>query len=370
MFPLDCLVEACLRSSRGARFLFDSTMFALVLLATTILSLGAYRSAIPVPLLSGEDSTVHLGPREALLFPVVGSAMLLCLYFFFRSIQTFYIMLSIIAAGISCFLCLHPLFTFHSRWRPLGQDMNSVLCALTSLAITLAWVVTNHWLFLNLLGGCMCIVMLSVVKVPTVRVALILYAGLLVYDVFWVFFSHHFFAHNVMTEVAQSEAVNPVQSAAHTLTGATPALPPLSLPAKLSIPALRSGAHSAMLGLGDVFVPGLLVAQCFRLDRLFTASPAAWSAHPAGAHSTGSPLVPGPPRLFAASLVGYVLGLSLAIAVSLHFEAAQPALLYILPCVVLAPLARACMLRRAAAWLSCPTDDTAHPLLPGAPFKA
>jgi flagellar biosynthesis protein FlhB len=108
------------------------------------------------------------------------------------------VLLSVVAAGFSCFLCLHPLFSFQLRWRLCGHDANTIFCALTAFSITTTWIVTNHWLFLNTLGGCMCIVMLSVVKVPTVRVALLLYAGLLAYDVFWVFFSHHFFARNVM----------------------------------------------------------------------------------------------------------------------------------------------------------------------------
>lgn len=343
----------------------DVTLFSMVVLATSILALGAYRSAVPLPLLAGEDSTVHLGAREALAFPVAASIVLLVMYFFFQSLQLIYICLSIVAAGVSCFLCLQPLVSLPFRGRVCGHDASTAVCALVALAITATWVATDHWLLLDLLGGSMCVTMLSVVKVPTVRVALLLYAGLLVYDVFWVFYSHHIFARNVMMEVAQSNAANPMQAAANTLS-LRMLLPRLSLPAKLVIPALRSGAHSAMLGLGDVFVPGLLVAQCLRLDRgpLRDVSLGLWTKASGSGGGAGISICSGsgragPLHLFAASLVGYMVGLSVAIAVSLSFDAAQPALLYILPCVVLFPLLRAYSLRRAAAWLTTSTDDSA-----------
>ena len=111
------------------------------------------------------------------------------------------------------------------------------------------------------------------------------------YDVFWVFISPFLFNKNVMVEVAQQSADNPVHSLAKSLPVAVPEalLPPLHLemPNKFVLPVytwaeagmtlvatqevvqhtglLRVGA--TMLGLGDVALPGLLLALAYRFDR-------------------------------------------------------------------------------------------------------
>jgi hypothetical protein len=112
--------------------------------------------------------------------------------------------------------------------------------------------------------------------------------------------------------------------------------------------------------------PACLSRSASVWDRLAAAQPSAWASR---TQTTSLSIIKrGPlltmPRLFAASVAGYVLGLCIAIAVSLSFDAAQPALLYILPCVTLAPFLRACMLGRAASWLSCSTVDEVPPTLP------
>lgn len=75
---------------------------------------------------------------------------------------------------------------------------------------------------------------------------------------------------------------------------------------------LESDRGFSMLGLGDVVVPGIFVALALRYD----------------VHQERNGK--GPRRAFFwASLAGYCLGLSTAMAVMHTFQAAQPALLYI-----------------------------------------
>jgi minor histocompatibility antigen H13 len=87
-----------------------------------------------------------------------------------------------------------------------------------------------------------------------------------------------------------------------------------------------SGAPFSMLGLGDIVIPGIFVALLLRFDR----SP--------GRAGTGKP------GYFGPAFVGYVAGLVATIVVMNVFQAAQPALLYIVPavlgCVGVAALAR------------------------------
>merc|ERR1712129_296590 len=100
----------------------------------------------------------------------------------------------------------------------------------------------------------------------------ILLMGLFVYDVFWVFGTE------VMVAVPKGLGVSPI---------------PFS-----------------MLGLGDIVIPGIFVALMLRFD-----------------HKQGFTSTP----YFYANFVAYVLGLVTTVGVMHFFDAAQPALLYLVP---------------------------------------
>lgn len=68
-----------------------------------------------------------------------------------------------------------------------------------------------------------------------------------------------------------------------------------------------------MLGLGDIVIPGIYVAIILRYDM----------------HHSGKP------RFFYSTFFGYVAGIAATIVVMNVFKAAQPALLYIVPAVLL-----------------------------------
>jgi minor histocompatibility antigen H13 len=139
----------------------------------------------------------------------------------------------------------------------------------------------------------------------------ILLAGLFVYDVFWVFCTP------VMVTVAKSFDA-PIKL-----------LFPRSLAAARGVAAAAAAAGSkgggaspfSMLGLGDIVIPGVFVALLLRRDAARGAAKPGAPAKGAGAY-------------FAAAYAGYVAGLAATIVVMNVFEAAQPALLYIVPAVL------------------------------------
>jgi minor histocompatibility antigen H13 len=75
------------------------------------------------------------------------------------------------------------------------------------------------------------------------------------------------------------------------------------------------GAPFSMLGLGDIVIPGIFVALLLRFDR----SPGRGA---------------GKASYFKPAFGGYVSGLVATIVVMNVFQAAQPALLYIVPAVL------------------------------------
>ncbi|KAL0389302.1 UNVERIFIED_CONTAM: Signal peptide peptidase [Sesamum calycinum] len=148
-----------------------------------------------------------------------------------------------------------------------------------------AWYASKkHWLANNILGLAFCIQGIEMLSLGSFKTGAILLTGLFVYDIFWVFFTP------VMVSVAKS----------------------FDAPIKLLFPTADSTRPFSMLGLGDIVIPGIFVALALRFDV-----------------SRGKES-----QYFKSAFVGYTVGLILTIIVMNWFQAAQPALLYIVPAVI------------------------------------
>ena len=96
----------------------------------------------------------------------------------------------------------------------------------------------GHWLLMDALGMGLCVAFIAFVRLPSLKVSTLLLSGLLLYDVFWVFFSQYVFSANVMVRVATRPADNPVGAVArrfHLGGHMARNAPRLSLPGKLVI---------------------------------------------------------------------------------------------------------------------------------------
>lgn len=118
------------------------------------------------------------------------------------------------------------------------------------------------------MGMGLCVAFIAFVRLPSLKVSTLLLTGLLLYDVFWVFFSSYIFSTNVMVKVATRPADNPVGMVARKLNlGAyVKDTPKLNLPGKLVFPSYHNTGHFSMLGLGDIVMPGLLLCFVLRYD--------------------------------------------------------------------------------------------------------
>lgn len=56
------------------------------------------------------------------------------------------------------------------------------------------------------MGMGLCVAFIAFVRLPSLKVSTLLLTGLLLYDVFWVFFSSYIFSTNVMVKVATRPA--------------------------------------------------------------------------------------------------------------------------------------------------------------------
>jgi len=157
----------------------------------------------------------------------------------------------------------------------------------------------KHWTLNNVLGICFCLQGIERFSLGTYKIGAILLVGLFFYDIFWVF----------GTEVMVTVAKN--------LDGPIKLLFPRSL-----TPNEETGKIDlSLLGLGDIVIPGFFLALLLRFD-----------AHLAKIGTTKIDIHQSFPKpYFHSALIAYVLGLITTLVVMIQFNAAQPALLYLVP---------------------------------------
>lgn len=84
----------------------------------------------------------------------------------------------------------------------------------------------------------------------------------------------------------------------------------------------------ALLGLGDIVIPGFFLSLLLRFDAEQAKVPTSYT----DVHASF------PKPYFHSALIFYILGMSTTMAVMIFFNAAQPALLYLVPACLLSSL--------------------------------
>ncbi|KMZ67275.1 Signal peptide peptidase family protein [Zostera marina] len=288
------------------------------------------------------EASITLDRSQALMIPLASSCSLLLMFYVFSSVSQLVTAFTALFSVSSLYFCLSPYTAFFKTQFGLTDPFVSRCCSkaftrmqwlvlLLSVGIVSAWLVTGNWVLNNLLGICICITFVSHVRLPNIKICTLFLICLFVYDVFWVFFSERFFGENVMVSVATQKASNPVHTVVDKLSlpGLQLITKKLELPVKLIFPRNLIGDLASeggnrnymMLGLGDMAVPGMLLALilCFDhrkdrdvLDPLDISSPKG-------------------PKYFWNALFGYAIGLVAALAAGILSLSPQPALLYLVP---------------------------------------
>ncbi|OQV25368.1 Signal peptide peptidase-like 3 [Hypsibius exemplaris] len=295
---------------------------------------------------SAGSSHTDVDAFQAMCLPVGASISLLVMFFFFDSMQAIFAGCTAIIASIALAFLLLPMCQYFMRpctngaynsypiSRFCGRFSAPELVSFgLSVTIVFIWTLTGHWLLMDALGMGLCVAFIALVRLPSLKVSTLLLTGLLLYDVFWVFFSSYIFNSNVMVRVATRTANNPMRALARQFNidnNAINEAPKLSLPGKLVFPSMKTSGQYSMLGLGDIVMPGLLLCFVLRFD-----------AHKKLQLKNSDAGIPGPVgslekvRYFHCALIGYFLGLLSATVSSEFFKAAQPALLYLVPFTLL-----------------------------------
>lgn len=259
--------------------------------------------------------------KDAMQFPIIASVALFGFYMAFKIFSKYYInmlltgyffVLGVLALShlispvvSSLIPAAFPNIPFHILFtqgeREKKQNLidykfstYDIFCLILSACIGVWYLLQKHWIANNLFGIAFAVNGVELLHLNNIVTGMILLSGLFVYDIFWVFGT------NVMVTVAKN----------------------FDAPIKLVFPQdlLANGFNAsnfAMLGLGDIVIPGIFIALLLRFDHSLKRKSKLY---------------------FYATFVAYFLGLMATILVMHVFKHAQPALLYLVPVCLATPL--------------------------------
>lgn len=259
--------------------------------------------------------------KDAMLFPVIASCALFGLYLFFKFfskehinllLTVYFFFLGIIALShLLSPVIVHliptaiPKIPYHIIFQQ-GENhkkeylinykfsSHDIVCLIIATVIGVWYLFKKHWIANNMFGLAFAVNAVELLYLNKVVTGCILLGGLFFYDIFWVFGT------NVMVTVAKS----------------------FEAPIKLVFPQdlLENGLNAsnfAMLGLGDIVIPGIFIALLLRFDNSLNRKSKTY---------------------FYATFIAYFVGLLATIFVMHVFKHAQPALLYLVPVCLGTPL--------------------------------
>jgi minor histocompatibility antigen H13 len=290
-----------------------------------------------------ERSRDTLRKEDAYHFPIVGSVSLFGLYLAFKFlgkewvnliIGIYFATLGVVAIALTWsplvkmtaknVLSLSSLYTSDNirfeikfshpfpEWA-LGDPLSETTIAFSAVDILgfisamalciLYYTLGKPWYLNNVLAICFCLQGIAKLSLGTYKIGAILLVGLFFYDIFWVFGT------DVMVTVAKN------------LDGPIKLLFPRSLEVSEETGQLK---NLSLLGLGDIVIPGFFLALLLRFD-----------AHKAVERNQIQSSVrmhdDFPKPYFHSALLAYIAGLGTTLFVMIQFNAAQPALLYLVP---------------------------------------
>jgi minor histocompatibility antigen H13 len=297
------------------------TNINIVLTAAATVFVGSWRSV------KAEPPTEAMTKKDAMKFPLMGSIMLFSLFLAFKFLpkdlvnlvlSAYFVLIGTAALVATVDPLIAPFLPAafpHKeltikipaipRLLPEGFEFSfstlEAFLAIPAAGFCYWYWTTKHWLGNNALGIAFSLQGIEHLSLGAVQNGVILLSGLFFYDIFWVFCTP------VMVSVAKSFDA-PIK---------------LLFP-RVPMPATAGASTFSMLGLGDIVIPGIFVAIILRYD-----------AEHNNFHGTQQTTSERKTRYFRSAFIGYVIGLATTIGVMNIFQAAQPALLYIVPAVLI-----------------------------------
>lgn len=172
-----------------------------------------------------------------------------------------------------------------------------------------------NWIVNNLVASTFAFSGSSLTRIGNFKVGVLMLVGLFVYDVYFVFGS------TLMVSVASNLEL-PVKLV---IPGAPKDL--LSLSEIAGVPVSLLSVRASILGLGDIVVPSIFASLCLRFDHFKYYERTGQTFHRLRCIGT--------PKYFVAAMLSYIGALVVTVLANHYSGHGQPALLYIVPSMIL-----------------------------------
>eukprot|EP00727_Mastigamoeba_balamuthi_P011595 m51a1_g7058 hypothetical protein (331) ;mRNA; f:167327-168585 len=306
----------------GEYLLLEPSTHMLFLCALGSLALGSYLSISEGLVVSKAAEGLKKSTLITIVaLPVVGSVVLLLVFYLLDIMRVLLVVFLAFASFSSCATLWHgPLAALCAR---LGLPRAPYAAAAVAVPLALAaaawWAATRAWALSNGLALHLAVAGVAATRMPSGRSCALLLGVFLAYDVFWVFLSPLFFGGS---SVMESVAI-----------GLLPSAGEAAYPILLSFPRwIDSGFN--LLGLGDIILPGVYLSFLYRMDVLKE-------------HLLDTGMRQQRKRYrwlefyFPTGLAAYFLSLVWTMIMLVILKRGQPALLYLVPGVLLSTMAQA-----------------------------
>lgn len=308
-----------------------SQLVMVFIMTGLIVYIGAVKSANVFSEEIQSENVETMKQKDAWLFPVIGSAVLIGLYMIFKYLNKDYINIlfhvyfsfigsDAIGAIISEKLTDIPYFKEASKKHlftvpkiPIISESEVKVYLIDIYSFLIGCIpgsiyfLKKYWFMNNLIGTSFSIIGIQSLMLGEFKIGLILLVLLFFYDIIMVFYTPF------MVGVAKN----------------------LDGPIKLMFPKVVNYSEKSdfnMIGLGDIVIPGIYVAfmlrfdmiKYFRKNKTFKGITMNFKDFP----------------YFIITFFGYVLGIFVTLFIMVVFNHAQPALLYLVPGVLITSISR------------------------------
>ena len=231
-------------------------------------------------------NSMDITPWHALGFVFISSLFLMLLYFV--DLYSVVTILYLFAAALAvCLVSVHPvlrdggqrLYEMYTgteqSYQPIGEasllEPSFIASAAAGAGVAVTWYYYKSeswaWLVQDYMGIAVCMMFLSTVRLPNLKVASLLLSLAFTYDIFFVFISPYVFSSSVMLDVATGTTTTHDDENWCEKYPDDADCQDQSLPMMLTVPTFSSYLSSeSILGLGDIVLPGLLLVWCARFD--------------------------------------------------------------------------------------------------------
>lgn len=277
-----------------------------------------------------EAVDVELTPAAILIFVVFMSSSLVVIYLLIKYIVYVIIGMFVLASSVALVGVLEPLVhrlpigttkvpTYMLPCFYIEVEVRQLCLIVLSVSVAFSFVVIRHhpksWILQDALGIIFCLYMIKTLRMPNLMVIAVLLILLFFYDIFFVFLTPFILPksnpHNDTNSFAKSSGKGDSIMVEVARGGGTDEL----IPMVMRVPRFGNQDLAAcygewsLLGLGDILIPGFLVAYVHSYDLIATRR-----------------------RLYyTTTVIAYGVGLVVTFVGLYIMRTAQPALLYLVP---------------------------------------